>query len=75
MKKMKHIVLSFNGYGHYKITATYRGKEITTVTSDMRAIDNYKCDEDERDNRNRKRKLQGYKTLMGYIREAYERRK
>lgn len=51
-----------SGYGHYKVGVTYRGKLITTVTSNMPAIDDYKSDDYERDGRELRRK-RGYETL------------
>lgn len=41
------IIKEFAGYGHYKLTTTYYGKEISYTTSDMKLIDRMN-DEDER---------------------------
>jgi len=42
---MKQIDIQFSGYGHFKVTTTYRGKEYSTVTTNTLAIDRYKDDE------------------------------
>jgi hypothetical protein len=52
----------FSGYGHYKVTTTYYGKEISCTTTDMPSIDDFNSDEHERDGREL-RKLRGYKSL------------
>lgn len=36
------------GYGHYRISMMYRGREISCITTNMPAIDNYKSDPDEK---------------------------
>ena len=43
MKRNKPTLeVRFSGYGHYKVTTTYYGKQITCITTDMPAIDAYK---------------------------------
>ena len=41
---MKNLTLMPSGYGHYKITINYRGKQYSATTSNMPAIDAYKSD-------------------------------
>lgn len=42
--KTPGIQVKFSGYGHWKITTTFYGKEISTVTNNSIAVDNYKND-------------------------------
>lgn len=42
---MKHINISFSGYGHFKISTTYRGKEYSAITTNTLAIDRYNDDD------------------------------
>lgn len=44
---MKHITISFSGYGHFKISTTYRGKEYSAITTNTLAIDRYNDDDIE----------------------------
>lgn len=39
---MRQIDIEFSGYGHFKITTTYRGKTRSTVTTNTMAIDRYR---------------------------------
>jgi hypothetical protein len=39
---MKQIDIQFSGYGHFKVTTTYRGKQYSTVTTNTLAIDRYR---------------------------------
>ena len=39
---MKPIYIYFSGYGHFRIFATYRGKQYSTVTTNTLAIDRYR---------------------------------
>lgn len=60
--KTKNLSVSPSGHGHYKVTTTHYGKEISCITSNMPAIDDFKSDEYEKDGREL-RKLRGYKSL------------
>lgn len=71
---MKNLTIKFNGYGHWKIECDYRGKRISTVTTNSQAIDDYNSDESERDGRVL-RKIRGYKTLIAEIKRNYEHSK
>ena len=42
------------GHGHFKVTTHHYGKEISTVTTDTRAIDDYNSDNERRNNRGKK---------------------
>ena len=42
---MKQITIQFSGYGHFKVSTTFRGKEYSTVTTNTLAVDRYKDDE------------------------------
>lgn len=55
-----------SGYGHYKIGIIYRGKEYSTITSDMSSIDDYKSDPYEKDGRELRHK-RGYLSLRNEI--------
>ena len=63
---MKHITILKSGYGHWKITMEYRGKDISTTTTNSMAIDDYNCDEFEKDGRVL-RKKRGYKQLKNEL--------
>lgn len=64
---MKHeLTIRQTGYGHWKITTTHYGKEISTITTDSVSIDDYNSDPEEREGR-RLRKLSGYNSLRGQI--------
>lgn len=39
------ITTRFSGYGHYKVTIEYRGKEYSCITTNMSAIDRIGDDE------------------------------
>lgn len=54
----------FSGHGHYRVTMTYRGKEISCITNNMPAIDDFQSEEFERDGRCN-RILQGFNALRG----------
>ncbi len=46
MPKHERIVrVKFDGWGHYKVTISYYGKEYTATITDMTLIDNYKDDD------------------------------
>jgi hypothetical protein len=55
-----------SGYGHYKVGIKYRNKLITTITTNMPAIDDYRSEDGERDGRIL-RKKRGYDLLRSEI--------
>lgn len=44
------------GYGHWRITTSYYGKEISTITTDSCSIDDYNCDDFQKDGRELRKK-------------------
>jgi len=43
MKKHERIIrVRFSGHGHYKVTISYYGMELTATIDDMTLIDDYK---------------------------------
>lgn len=55
------------GYGHWKISATYRGKELRAKTNNSEAVDNFRSDPDEKDDYGVNRRKNGYETLLSEI--------
>jgi hypothetical protein len=51
-----------SGHGHYKVITTHYGKEITCITNNMPAIDDFKSEDGEKDGREL-RQLRGYRNL------------
>lgn len=43
------IQIQQTGYDHWKITTSYRGKQISCTTTDSISIDNYRSDMDDRE--------------------------
>ena len=69
---MKYISILPSGYGHWKISMEYRNKEISCVTNNSTAIDDYRCDEFEKDGREL-RKKRGFEQLKSeLVRKNYE---
>lgn len=54
------------GYGHWRITIEYYGKEISSTTTNSMAVDDYNCEEWEKDGREL-RKNRGYNSLRNEI--------
>lgn len=42
---MKKIEIQAAGYGHFRVTVGYRGKQYSAVTTNTRAIDRYNNDD------------------------------
>lgn len=51
MKRTYPLQVRFSGYGHWKITTTYYGKEISCTTTNSLAVDDYNDENDRRSNR------------------------
>jgi len=68
----RNLTVSKTGYGHWRITCTYYGKRISTVTTDSVSVDNYHSDEYDR-NREGYRILNGYKSLCSQIINAHKK--
>ncbi len=45
---MKQITIQFSGYGHFKVSTTFRGKEYSATSTNTMAIDRYR-DSDKSD--------------------------
>lgn len=65
----RNIRIEFAGYGHWDVSADYRGKRVKIRTTDSMAIDDFKSDPYEKDGRENRRK-RGYTTLMNAIARA-----
>lgn len=55
-----------SGYGHWKISCDYRGKTISTVTTDSHSVDEWRSDPTDRD-RYGYPVLRAYRTLCAEI--------
>lgn len=62
MKNDYNLEIRQTGYGHWRITTTHYGKDISCTTTNSKAIDDYNSEDGERD-RGRLRKKQGYELL------------
>lgn len=56
MKRNNYLSVTFRSYGHWKVETTYYGRKIAYITTNSKAVDDYKDD----DSRTRNR---GYDTL------------
>lgn len=63
---MKLLRIEMKGYGHWRVSMQYRNKNLSCITTDSQAIDDYMSDEDERDGRVL-RKKRGYEALKSEI--------
>ena len=69
--KNTNISIETVGYGHKKITIEYYGKEISYITTNMKAVDDYNSEDGERDGREL-RKKRGYNQLRNEIIRKYK---
>lgn len=69
---MKHIhKITMVGYGSFKISAMYRGREISATTTNTSAIDRINCDDvSERAVRNGYTMKQAHEVLYSEIRRS-----
>ena len=65
-KSNNYLRLEFRGYGIYRITLEYYGKEISCITTNMPAVDDYKSEDGERDGRELRTK-RGYAALRNEV--------
>lgn len=66
----RNLSIKMTSYGHWKIECEYRGKRISTVTTNSIAIDNFNAEFDEKmDGRNRRK--EGYQDLISEIIRAH----
>lgn len=70
----RYISIEIVGYGHKKITIEYYGKEISCVTTNMHAVDDYNSEEGERDGRELRTK-RGYTALRDEVIRKYNESK
>jgi hypothetical protein len=63
----RNLTVTFSGYGHWKISCTYRGKEIKAVTTNSMAVDDFKSSEQGEKDGRQSRRLRGYNTLISEI--------
>jgi hypothetical protein len=62
----RNLNVTMTGYGHWKITCDYRGKRISTITTNSVAVDNFNSEIGEKqDGRNRIK--EGYEDLINEI--------
>jgi chlorite dismutase len=62
MKHSHALFITKTGHGHWRVAILHYGKEISAVTTNSMAIDDYHSDEMEKDGRVL-RKLRGYREL------------
>ena len=62
----RNLTILPSGYGHWKISCDYRGKQIHAITTNSVAIDNFNSDPfEKKDGRNRVK--EGYQDLINEI--------
>lgn len=62
----RNLKIEMSGYGHWKISIDYRGKRISTTTTNSVAVDNFKSEYGEKqDGRNRVK--EGYEDLCNEV--------
>lgn len=64
--KKQYIRILKTGYGHWRVTIEYYGKEISCTSTNSTAIDDYNSDPDERDGRELRQK-RGFNALRNEI--------
>lgn len=57
MSNIPYIIIQKTSYGHWRISTDYYGKEISCITTNSIAIDNYNSEDDERKGRKLRRKM------------------
>jgi len=69
----KEISITNHGYGLWYIYMSYRGKRLGCFTTNVRAIDDYKSDESDKDERDGRTllKSRGYKALYKEIANSF----
>jgi hypothetical protein len=63
----RNLTITKTGYGHWKISCDYRGKRISTVTTNSMAVDNFNSEFGEKDGRGFNRRKEGYQDLINEI--------
>jgi hypothetical protein len=64
---IKIVSFSFSGYGHYKVTIIYRGKEYKCTTTNIEAIDAAKEGDNEK---GRPTRRQAFLRLYNEVKQA-----
>ena len=64
---IKIVSFGFSGYGHYKVTIIYRGKEYKCTTTNMEAIDAAKEGDNEK---GRPTRRQAFLSLYNEVKRA-----
>lgn len=65
----RRLTIRKTGYGHFKISCLWYGREYSTTTTDTVSVDNFRSEDDEKwEGRNRV--LYGYECLCGQIKNA-----
>ena len=50
-RRRNPLSVTFQSYGHWKIVTTYYGTEISCITTDSKAVDDYNDEDQKRQNR------------------------
>ena len=66
MEKSNYIRIEHAGYGHKKIAIKFYGKEISCITTNMPAVDDYNSEDGELDGRELRSK-RGYIALRNEV--------
>jgi hypothetical protein len=67
IRNERNLTVLKTGYGHWKIECDYRGKRISTTTTNSIAVDNWNSDHFERDQYGCNRIKTGYQDLCSEI--------
>ena len=62
----KNLTVIFSGYGHWKISCDYRGKRISTITTNSIGVDNWNSERGETQQNWRKKGRPINRNLAGY---------
>ena len=63
----RNLTVRMTGYGHWRVECDYRGKRISTVTTNSMAVDDFNSDSGDKDQHGRNRIKQGYESLCSEI--------
>lgn len=63
----RNLEIRMTGYGHWRISCEYRGKNISTVTTNSSAVDDFNSEFGETDHYGCNRRKQGYERLCSEI--------
>jgi len=76
-RNFKDIRILSNGHGHWHITMRYKKRDVSLITNNARAIDDYRSGEWERDENDGRifKRTRGYDALRQEIIAEYEKSK